>query len=69
LAQGQELTVRKRRTKTSLQDRKKKRKNRKTYLTHTGLLMEGVGRARPCLSTQRIDNGFILKALGNGIGA
>jgi hypothetical protein len=39
LAQGQELTGRKRRTKTSLQERKK----RKTYLTLTGLLMEGVG--------------------------
>ncbi|MGC2891717.1 MAG: hypothetical protein WB627_21835, partial [Candidatus Acidiferrum sp.] len=35
LAQGQELTGRKRRTKTSLQERK-------TYLTLTGLLMEGV---------------------------
>src|SRR6266478_153728 len=41
LAQGQELTVRKRRTKTSLQE--EKRKNRKTHLTHTGLLMEGSG--------------------------
>jgi transposase len=38
LAQGQELTGRKRRTKTSLQERKKE----KTYLTLTGLLMEGV---------------------------
>jgi hypothetical protein len=36
----QELTVRKRRTKHPY--RKKKRKNRKTRLTHTGLLMEGV---------------------------
>jgi hypothetical protein len=38
LAQGQELTGRKRRTKTSLQERKKE----KTYLTLAGLLMEGV---------------------------
>jgi hypothetical protein len=38
LAQGQELTGRKRRTKTSLQERKKE----KTYLTLTGLLMEGL---------------------------
>jgi hypothetical protein len=41
LAEGQELTRKKRRTKTSLQERKK----RKTYLTLTGLLMEGVGNA------------------------
>jgi hypothetical protein len=41
LAQGQELTGRKRRTKKH-PNRKKKRKNRKTHLTHTGLLMEGV---------------------------
>ncbi|HTQ62346.1 MAG TPA: hypothetical protein VMI32_19120, partial [Candidatus Solibacter sp.] len=34
LAQGQELTERKRKTKTSLQERK-------TYLTLTSLLMEG----------------------------
>jgi hypothetical protein len=40
LAQGQELTGRKRITKTSLQERKKE----KTYLTLTGLLMEGVTR-------------------------
>src|SRR5437016_1423573 len=39
LAQGQELTGRKRRTKTSLQERK-------TYLTLTGLLMEGLQRRR-----------------------
>jgi hypothetical protein len=39
LAHGQELTGRKRRTKTSLQER---RKERKTYLTLTGLLMEGL---------------------------
>ncbi len=37
LAHGQELTGRKRRTKISLQDKKKE----KTYLTLTGLLMEG----------------------------
>src|SRR5690348_4374545 len=37
-SEGQELTGKKRRTKTSLQERKK----RKTHLTHTGLLMEGV---------------------------
>ena len=42
LAQGQELTGRKRKTKTSLQERKK----RKTYLTLTGLLMEGLERIR-----------------------
>jgi hypothetical protein len=35
LAQGQKLTARKRRTKTSLQERK-------THLTLTGLLMEGL---------------------------
>jgi len=40
LAQGQELTGRKRRTKTSLQERKKE----KTSLTLTGLLMEGLCR-------------------------
>jgi hypothetical protein len=40
LAQGQELTGRKRRSKHPY--RKKKRKNRKTHLTHTGLLMEGL---------------------------
>jgi hypothetical protein len=37
LAQGQELTGRKRKTKTFIQERKK------TYLTLTGLLMEGLG--------------------------
>src|SRR6266403_3459809 len=40
LAQGQELTGRKRRTKTSLQERK-------TYLTLTGLLMEGLAPNSP----------------------
>src|SRR5271169_616804 len=44
LAQGQELTGRKRKTKTSLQERKK----RKTYLTLTGLLMEGPKKPAPC---------------------
>jgi hypothetical protein len=39
LAQGQELTERKRKTKTILTGKEK----RKTYLTLTGLLMEGVG--------------------------
>jgi hypothetical protein len=43
LAQGQELTGRKRgREEQKHPYRKKKRKNRKTHLTHTGLLMEGV---------------------------
>ncbi|HUE54039.1 MAG TPA: hypothetical protein VMO80_16980, partial [Terriglobales bacterium] len=46
LAQGQELTGRKRRTKTSLQEMKKERK---TSLTLTGPLMEGVDIA--CLRT------------------
>jgi len=43
LAQGQELTGRKRRTKTSLQERK-------TYLTLTGLLMEGVSAPKHLLA-------------------
>jgi hypothetical protein len=38
LAQGQELTERKRKKHPY---KKKKRKNKKTHLTHTGLLMEG----------------------------
>jgi hypothetical protein len=51
LAQGQELTGRKRRTKTSLQERKKE----KTYLTLTGLLMEGVGQNSKQDSNEKSD--------------
>src|SRR5207245_4979992 len=48
LAHGQELTGRKRRSKRSSQE------ERKTYLTLTGLLMEGKNRS---LSTQRNQEG------------
>jgi hypothetical protein len=41
LAQGQELTGRKKGRKKNILTRKGK-KERKTYLTHTGPLMEGV---------------------------
>jgi hypothetical protein len=44
--------------------KKKKRKNRKTHLTHTGLLMEGVG--TPCWNYSSIDSTVrALKELGN----